>query len=280
MPELPEVETIREKLEVLLKDHKVNDVRVSYKNFEGQADNLKGAKFIRVRRFGKVLSLDFDNGFSLVFHIKLTGQLIYKGPNLKGAFSPSKKVIGGVPGRHTHFVLVLNKGGFLYYNDYRKFGWIKVVQTKDLEKIKFLKELGPEPFKDLTFERFKNIVSGASQKIKILLMDQKKIGGVGNIYANEALFKARIDPRRIASSLSLKEIKRLYNSILYVLEKGLKYKGASELAYVLPDGSEGSYQEHTMVYGKEGQKCPRCRGVIKKVMMGGRGTYFCSSCQN
>ena len=228
-----------------------------------------------------------DNGFSIVSHIKLTGQFIYRGPNLKKISELSRKVVGGLGGKHTHVTFDLDRGGKLYYNDVRRFGWIKVVKTKDVSEVPFIKKLGPEPFgsargkpSKLTLELFIEILSRSSRPIKILLMDQEKIGGVGNIYAHDALWLAKINPKPPAEQLSNQTSKLLFNSILHVLKEGLKSGGASELAYVTPDGKEGSYQEHTLAYGKEEEPCQRChKAKFEKFFLGGRGTYFCPVCQ-
>lgn len=287
MPELPEVETIRMQLEKYLVGHKIGSVDVKYKNFEGNSKNLVDGEVKKIRRFGKVLSIDLDNGYSVVVHIKLTGQLIYRGPKLKSPSDLSKKVVGGIPGKHTHVIFSLDKGGKFYYNDVRRFGWIKVVKTKDVSEVPFIKKLGPEPFgsaqgkpSKLTLALFTEILSRSSRPIKILLMDQEKIGGVGNIYANDALWLAKINPKTPAKQLSNQTSKLLFDSVLKVLKEGLKYGGASELAYVTPDGKEGSYQEYTLAYGKEEEPCQRChKAKFQKFFLGGRGTYFCPVCQ-
>lgn len=281
MPELPEVETIRLQLAKFLVGHKIKDVEVRNPKYEiKERVNIIGAKVTGVRRFAKVLSIDLANGFSIVVHIKLTGQLIYRGPNLKPIPRLSNKVVGGVPGKHTHLVFVLDHGGFLYYNDVRRFGWVRVMKTSELGKEGFVGKLGPEPFRDLTLEKFKEILSKSSRAVKLVLMDQEKIGGVGNIYANDALWLAGINPKRSANKLSGKEAETLYDSIHKVLKDGLKYGGASELAFVTPDGKEGEYQEHTLVYGQEGKICKRCcKAKIEKYFLSGRGTYFCPICQ-
>lgn len=281
MPELPEVESVRIKLAKYLVGHKVESVEVNDRKILKKGEkNLEGGKVKKIRRFGKVLSIDLDNGYSAVIHIKLTGQLIYRGPRLKKPPKISDKVYGGVPGKHTHVVFNLNKGGKLYYNDYRKFGWIRVVETKEVKNIKFIKNLGPEPLDGLTFEKFKKLTSSTRRTIKTLLMDQSKIGGVGNIYANDALWLAKINPKTPANDLSKKELKKLYDAVENVLKKGLKLEGASELAFVMPSGEEGGYQDHTLVYGKEGKACKRHpKEKIKKFKLSGRGTYFCLKCQ-
>lgn len=281
MPELPEVETIRLGLEKYLVGHKITKVDISVRKIlEKGEKNLEGGKIERIRRFGKVLSIDLDNGYSAVIHIKLTGQLVYRGPKLKSPPPLSKKVADGVPGKHTHVIFSLDSGGKLYYNDARKFGWIKVVKTKRVENVGFIQKLGPEPFDGLTLSKFEEIVSSSKTAIKALLMNQEKIGGVGNIYANDALYLAKISPKRAASSLNPSEQAKLYKAILTVLKEGLKRSGASELAFVTPEGEEGEYQEHFLAYAKEGEVCERChKAKIKKIKLGGRGTYFCPVCQ-
>ena len=281
MPELPEVETVRKQLEKFLKGHKIEEVQVNVpKIFSGNSKDLIGAKVEEIRRFAKVLSIDLSNGYSIVIHIKLTGQLIYRGPNLEQVPNLSKKVVGGVPGRHTHVIFKLDKNGWLYYNDVRRFGWIKVIKTNEVEKTGFVGKLGPEPFGKLTPNLFKEILSKSKRPIKILLMDQEKMGGVGNIYANDALWLSKINPKKKSSELRDEEVKRLFEAVEKVLKSGLKYGGASELAFVTPDGKEGEYQKHTLVYGREGELCTRCKkGKFEKFFLSGRGTYFCPACQ-
>lgn len=289
MPELPEVETIRIQLEKYLVDHKVDSVEARYKNFEGNGRDLEGGKVRGIRRFGKVLVIDLSNGYSAVIHIKLTGQLIYRGPNLLKTKNLSLKVSGGLGGKHTHVIFHLDKDGILYYNDVRKFGWIKIVKSSKLKvQSEFIAKLGPEPVVDtksppenpLTLYKFRKIVGSTSRAIKVLLMDQEKIGGVGNIYANDALWLAKINPRRESKRLSDKEIKKLYDAILSVLKEGLKRGGASELAFVTPDGSEGEYQKYFLAYGRKDETCERChKAKIQKIFLGGRGTYYCPHCQ-
>lgn len=291
MPELPEVETIRLGLQKYLVGHKIVDVEVKLaKMVQGEVAKVKGAKVKGIRRFGKGLVIDLDNGYSIAVHIKLTGQLIYKNVSRVSRVPPhaakalrgkqvSQEKVGTVPNKWTHVIFKLDRGANLYYNDLRQFGWIKIVKTDEVRNLPFFKELGPEFLKDLTIDRFTKIISASKTSIKPFLMDQKKIGGVGNIYANDALNVAKIDPRRKASSLSKGEIQRLFNAIEKVLKKGLEEGGASELSYVNALGQEGGYQNHFVVYGREGESCKNCGNPLKKIKLGGRGTYFCPNCQ-
>jgi formamidopyrimidine-DNA glycosylase len=281
MPELPEVETMKLQLGKFLKGHKIVSVEVrNRKIFQGYEKKIIGGKVSGTRRFGKVSVIDLDNKYSILTHVKLTGQYIYRGPNLKNPKSLSSKVTGGVPGPHTLVIFSLDRGGKLYYNDVRRFGWIRIEKTEDVEQESFIKKLGPEPFRDLTLDIFHQILSKTLRPIKIVLMDQTKMGGVGNIYATDALWLARIDPKTSAKELQSDRVTELYNALLSVLKEGIKYGGASELAFVTPDGGEGRYQKHTLAYGHEGEPCERChKARFEKYFLGGRGTYICPNCQ-
>jgi len=287
MPELPEVETIRLGLQKYLLGREIQEVEVRIpKMFSGNKNDVIGAKIIGLKRIGKSLIIELNNDFVLAVHLKMTGQLIYQDQKTKNlALSPK---VGGttLPSKYTHIIFKLNDA-FLYYNDLRQFGWIKVVRKDQLMQIPFFKEMGPEPLvasssgqAPLSLDKFKQIISKGNTVIKVLLMDQKKIGGIGNIYANDALFKAKIDPRRKAKTLTEEEIKNLYDAIFFILKKSLEYGGSSDENYVNALGQEGKYQNHALVYGKEGERCGICGGIIEKIMLGGRGTYFCPKCQH
>lgn len=281
MPELPEVESIKIQLHKYLVGHTIEKVNVVHKKiFTGDPTTIENGKIKNVRRFGKVLVIDLTNRHSMVIHIKLTGQLIYRGPKLRGVQRLSEKVVDGLGGKHTHVIFELDREGKLYYNDVRKFGYIKVIKSKEVKNIDFLKKLGPEPLDTLTLKKFSEALSGTRRVVKVVIMDQSKIAGIGNIYANDALFLAKIDPKRKANSLDGGEIKKLFRAIETVLKKGLKYGGASEMSYVTPDGQDGEYQDHTLVYGQEGSVCKHgCGGRVKKFKLAGRGTFWCPECQ-
>jgi len=288
MPELPEVETMRLQLEKFLVGHKVTDIKIlDTRILSGDVKKLIGGKVVGTRRFGKVSVIDLSNGYSILTHVKLTGQYIYRGPNLENPEKLSGKVTGGVPGPHTLVIFNLDKKGVLYYNDVRRFGWIKIVDSSQVTVDGFIGKLGPEPpvvkdftGKKLTPEIFKDILSKTKRSIKVVLMDQSKMGGVGNIYANDALWLSKINPKTPSNQLSNQLTNQLFEAILTVLKAGLKYGGASELAFVTPDGLEGEYQNHTLVYGHEGMPCERChKSMIEKYFLGGRGTYWCPVCQ-
>ena len=289
MPELPEVETIRLGLQKYIVGHTITDIDVRHpKIVQGETSHVIGAKITDVRRFGKGLVTDLANDFSIAIHIKMTGQLIYFGPDRpKDAKLATAKTGVKLPSLHTHVIFTLDKNSVLYYNDIRRFGWIKIVPTREVAELPFFKELGPEPpvvesIKGrpvLSTELFAFILKKVKGPIKPLLMDQKKIGGIGNIYANDALFVAKIHPKRPANSLTPKEADTLYAAIEKVLKKGLEVGGASEWQYVNALGSTGEYQNFFQVYGRNGRPCTRCKTTIEKITMAGRGTFYCPNCQ-
>lgn len=288
MPELPEVETIKLGLQKYLVGHTIEDVEVRLPRIlSGDVKDIIGAKFVAIKRYGKGLVLELDNGYCLAIHIKLTGQIVYRDKDVSKYHSISKAKIGELPNKFTHLIFHLDHNALLYYNDQRQFGWVKILKTTDIKTLPFFKELGPEPPVAkamegqalLTEEMFKKILSSSKMSIKPLLIDQKKIGGIGNIYSNDSLFLAKIDPRRPANSLTPEEIKRLFHTIETVMKKGLETGGASELTFVNALGEEGNYQKHFQIYGKEGKPCVVCGTTIKKFFLGGRGTYMCTKCQ-
>lgn len=296
MPELPEVEILKLGLKKYLIGHKIVGVDVKARRiFRDDEKEVIGAKIKGVRRFAKVLVFDLSNGKSIVIHIKLTGQLIYRGPNLKDKVALSKKV-SSIPGPHTRVIVKLDRDGVLYYNDLRQFGWIKIFPTKEVETSDFVGKLGPEPpvvplrqgsggamegQARLTEEKFRDELAKTKRPIKVVLMDQARIGGIGNIYANDSLWMSKINPKKPANSLDTSELKELYKNILAVLRDGIKYGGASELQFVTAEGKDGGYQNHFRVYGQKGNLCQRCKKEkIQKYFLGGRGTYFCPACQS
>ncbi|MDP3888595.1 MAG: bifunctional DNA-formamidopyrimidine glycosylase/DNA-(apurinic or apyrimidinic site) lyase [bacterium] len=295
MPELPEVETIRLGLQDKIVGLKIADVEVRVpKIFQGERKDVLDAKIKGLRRRAKILIIDLDNGKSLVIHLKLTGQLVYHKDGAKATFGHPIPFAGTtLPAKTTHVIFTFEDHSVLYYNDIRKFGFIKVVPTGDVENLTIIKEYGPEPFVTpqqargssgqaplLTLDKFKEIVSRKKMPIKLVLMDQKQIAGVGNIYANEALFLAKIHPEKKANELTEGQIKTLFDGLIFSLKEGIKYGGSSENAYVNAEGEKGKMQEHLNVYGRAGDPCPsKCGGIVKRITLGGRGTFFCPNCQ-
>lgn len=268
MPELPEVETIKRGLDHFVVGHTIQRVSVlSERNFIGDVQNIIGATITAVERKGKGLLLHLDNGYTLAAHVKMTGQFVYR------------ETLFDHPHQHTRIIFSLDKGAYLFYNDIRKFGWVWVVKTDKIQKIAFFKTLGPDPLTELSLEEFSRILKGSTTPIKTFLLDQKKIAGIGNIYANEALFMAGIHPQRKAGSLTPHEAKSLLHHIQEVLKKSIALGGASEVNFRNVEGGKGQYQNHAVVYAREGQQCFVCKGIISRSKINGRSAFFCAFCQ-
>lgn len=262
MPELPEVETIKKGIAPFVKGRTIEGIEIKdHRSIKGISPELfrkklVGQKFCTVERQAKYLLFELASGNYLSIHLGMTGRLL---------FAPDKYV-----------KLTFNLSGKknIYFSDARLFGKIRFFAAKPQLK------LGPEPLqKEFTVEYLKNIFSKKHSSIKVLLLDQKLLSGVGNIYANEALFHAGIRPQRQASSLRGTEIKKLHHAIEKVLEAAIKYRGTSDNWYVDAKGEKGGFQLRLKVYGKKNQPCPKCGGIIKREAMGQRGTFFCEKCQ-
>jgi len=273
MPELPEVETIKRELNVII-GKKITDVIVNNAKVikepkkEKFIKDLRNVKIKQIIRKGKLLIFELSSGKSLTVHLKMTGQLIY----------PSHQKLGGGVnlGKIARVSFKFSDNTLLDFNDRRLFGELKIVD--DWRKLKFIRELGPEPF-DIDAKKFKQMLGNRKTKIKVLLMDQKFISGIGNLYANEALFRAKIHPQRPANSLSDKEKDLLLKETKNTLLEAIRYKGSSVDQYVQLSGKPGEYARYHQVYDREGEKCFKCKGKIKRISLGGRGTYFCPICQ-
>ena len=282
MPELPEVETIRRQLNEVLQGKVVEGVKIlREKSFSGDYKKLIGLKVEEIKRRSKVLEVTFKNrNEAVIVHLKMTGQLIFVDGNKRVVGGhPSPDWVNELPSKHTRVVWTFLDGSKLYFNDMRVFGWMRVVDKDIYEKE--AKSLVPDVVdKEFTREYFFSQLKNVKKPIKLLLLDQGKIGGLGNIYVNDALYDARISPDRKANSLDVKESIKLHESIIKIINLGIKYGGASASNYVHVTGLGGSYQDHFLVYKKEGQTCKRCGDKIKKIKQGGRGTFYCPGCQN
>jgi len=272
MPELPEIETIKRDLEKKVRGKKVKEVmikngkclkEITEKEF---IKRIKGKVFSQIRRRGKFLIIELDSKDNLVIHLRMTGILIY---------SKEKRELN-----YTRIVFIFEDSSQLTLNDMRGFGNVWFIPRKEFQKIPLLHLLGPEPLEEnFTLEKFKTLLKRKKKKIKILLMDQRSIAGIGNIYSQEALFRAGIHPEKLSNRLFDKEIEKLYNSLRGVLQEAISHRGSSVDTYVDLEGEEGKYGQHLKVYGRKGKKCLRCGEIIKKINLGGRGTYFCPHCQ-
>lgn len=265
MPELPEVETIKRELEKAILGNKIVDVLINNPRVikgikkEDFIKELRNVTLKNIIRKGKLLIFELSSGQSLAIHLKMTGQLVYPGNASQSRVS-----------------FKFANGKWLDFNDRRLFGELRLLL--DWRSLKFVKELGPEPF-DITEEQFKEMLTNKKTKIKPLLMDQKFISGIGNLYAAEALFRARISPVRPVSSLSLQEKELLFKEIKDTLSEAIKHKGSSIDQYIQVNGRPGGYVRYHKVYDRQGKPCLSCKTLIKRVSLGGRGTYFCPKCQ-
>lgn len=281
MPELPEVETIRRQLNEVLPGKKIKRLEVlREKSFGGDPKIIKGWEIEKVERKSKIIEIYFKaKGEMLIIHLKMTGQLVF--------VDGLKRVVGGhptadwikeLPSKHTRVAISFTDGSNLFFNDMRVFGWIRLVNVERYEKE--MRKTAPDVTdKEFSLEYFVNLIKKTGKAIKLLLMDQEKIGGIGNIYANDALYLAKVMPNRKSNSLGMTEIKNLLVAVREVIAKGIRYGGASAANYVDTNGLGGTYQNHFLVYKKDGQKCPKCGGKIMKTKIGGRGTFFCPKCQ-
>lgn len=265
MPELPEVETIRSQLVKRIRGKKIVEVIVKKKGIIKFLSPLEFRKSLigevvsDILRKAKVLIIKLREDKFLIIHLRISGWLLY-----------------GKEEEKARIIFKFSDGSCLNYMDKRLLGQLYLSQ--DYKELKFIRELGPEPF-EITFPEFKELLKSKKTKIKVLLMDQTLISGIGNIYAQEALFLAQIDPRRPANSLSNKEIEVLYSKIISVLKEAIKHKGSSVDAYRDLEGKRGGMEERLKVYGRENQPCFICKRPLKKITLGGRGTCFCSYCQ-
>lgn len=265
MPELPEVETIKRDLEKVIVGKKIVEVCVHNLKVIRQPSvdkfkkGIEGAVIKNILRKAKVLIFELSNGKSLAIHLKMTGQLVYPGSGVKSRVS-----------------FHLSDGKNLDFNDQRLFGELHLLD--DWRSLKFIQGLGPEPFA-LSAGQFKEMLSSKKTKIKPLLLDQTFISGIGNLYAAEILFRARIYPERPANSLSAKEKELLFKEIKNTLKEAIHYGGSSVDDYVRLSGKPGGYTAYHKVYGREDEPCLVCQTPIKRIALGGRGTFFCPKCQ-
>lgn len=278
MPELPEVETIRRELRPNIVGKIISEIEVlSPKNFVGEKKDAFGKKIVDVLRYGKVLVISLSKGNYLNAHFKLSGQMLYAKNIKKAVFKNKIPFTKGntMPANTTRVIIKFKDGGALFFNDLRKFGWVKL--TKKPEAPKGVDVLS----KEFTQEFLKSVLSSTRKPVKVTLMDQDRITGIGNIYANDSLYIAKVHPQRLSNSLKENEIKVLHQAIVKEINKGIKDQGSSgaDEAFILPDGSRGRHQRHFLVYQREGEPCLRCKTTIKRIKHNGRSSFFCPRCQ-
>lgn len=277
MPELPEVETIKRGLsQFIIKKKLVQTTILCDKSFIG-APTIGKVKALR--RFGKALIIDLDNNKSLMIHLRMTGQLIYDGKERYAAGHPSDNFTAQLPNKQTRVILEFDSGT-LYFNDQRKFGFIKVLPTEEVEHDSFVKKLAKEPWSMTSAELYDKLQQHKNSCIKATLLDQMIICGLGNIYADESLFAAKIHPARKSGSVTEKEAALLLAAARDVMDKSIASGGSTMATYVKADGTKGDYLEKfAQVFRNEGEPCPRCGTKIIKTKVAGRGTHLCPKCQ-
>ena len=282
MPELPEVETIKLGLQKKIVGLKIGKIQIlSPKSFIGNPNLAQGQKVLKVWRRAKYLGLDLDK-ITLLIHLKMSGQIIYQNEKRLIGGHPTPDMVGKMPNAHTRVVFEFSDGSKLYFNDQRKFGWIKVVGHGSSVMDQVLKGLGPEPLeKDFSWQILKeNLLEHKSMPVKVAIMDQSIVSGVGNIYANEACFLAGIDPRTKVVNLTDKQFQALYSGIVRGLREGIKHGGSTRAHFVDAEGHKGYFLDYAYCYGRDKHKCKVCGTEIKKIQLGSRGTYFCPKCQS
>lgn len=286
MPELPEVETVRAGLQQLLPGKEVCDVAYNWpKGFPNAESDvvrfLRGARVKQIRRRAKVLIIDLSTGYSLVIHLKMTGQLVFRGEQTFGAGHPNDSLVGELPDNSTRVIFTFADGSHLYFNDQRKFGWVRLLPTTEIQNLDFFKKVGPEPLaSDFTWRQFRDrLRRRKNTRIKAALLDQTVIAGVGNIYADESLWGARIHPATLVSVLTDTQFHHLYTSLRHVLRLAIEKGGSTDKNYVNAQGKRGSYLAFASVFRRDNQPCPRCGTIIIKIRVAGRGTHLCPACQ-
>ena len=278
MPELPEVEVLRRDLEKEVVGKKIKSVEVTgtrsvrrHKNKKEFIELLEGRKIVSVQRRGKYLVVRLDGPEALIVHLGMSGQLL----RAKSAREKAPK--------HTHVVITFTQGGLLRFVDPRTFGEMFVTQYDEIDQqVDELAHLGLDPLETaLSWDLFGRMLAERKTKLKPLLMDQKFIAGIGNVYSDEILFEAGLKWERQSDSLSQQEVRRLYRAISETLQGAVKYRGSSlaDEGYVDLFGKPGEYQDHHQVYGREGQSCMRCRRPIQRARYSNRSTFYCDACQ-
>jgi formamidopyrimidine-DNA glycosylase len=273
MPELPEVETVRQTLQTKLTGLKFCGAHVYLPKIIKAPDpeqfvkGIEGKKIIKLTRRGKYLILNLSDRYHLVVHLRMTGSLVYCEN-------------GTPPAKHTHVVFDLSNGAQLHFSDVRQFGQLWLVTGTSLDSLTGLKNLGVEPLEpEFTRDYLKKELRRRHTRIKPLLLDQTFLAGLGNIYTDEALHRAKINPERLAKTLTPREIASLYRAIKEVLQEGIECRGTTVRDYVDGEGRSGSYQDQLQVYRREGKPCSQCGEIIVKKKVCGRSSYYCPACQ-
>jgi formamidopyrimidine-DNA glycosylase len=279
MPELPEVEVVRLFLKANLIGKTISKIKIiTPRSFIGDSKLVKGQKIIKFTRIGKQLSLHLKNNLILLFHLKMTGQIIF-GKDILGHPTP-KEDKSALPNKSTRLFFTFSDGSKLFFNDQRKFGWVKLLTPSKL--IESQKNLGIDILSSkFTPKYFQKQLLNSSRPIKSVLLDQSKFAGIGNIYANDALFLAKIHPTSPSNKVNSKKTLTLHYFLIKIMTESIKSGGstAKDNKYIHPDGSSGRHQFNFQVYQRQGKPCLVCKTPIKKIKIGSRGTFYCPKCQ-
>lgn len=283
MPELPEVETVRAGLRELIvgKLFKTvsNDNPKSFPNAPTDVQLfLIGSEVIAVKRRAKVLLIELSSDYTLVIHLKMTGQIVYVSKATRfGAGHPNDSLVGSLPDRSTRVEFTFEDESKLYFNDQRKFGWVRLIPTSEVPNMAFMMKVGPEPLTaDFTSKVFRERLDRRKNtSIKAAILDQTVLAGVGNIYADESLWGAKIHPTTLVRNVSDSKRNALYTEIRFVMNLSIEKGGSSNRNYVNAEGKKGGYMDFARVFRREGQPCPRCGTTVIKIRVAGRGTHIC-----
>ena len=275
MPELPEIETIVAGLNRLVIGKIIDDITwdwaKAFPNDPAVVDATIGRSIVKASRMGKAILIDLDNTTTILIHLKMTGQLVFQEADQEGPF----------PDKTTRVTLDFTDGSLLFFNDQRKFGWVKILTSTELANNEFLQKLGPDPLsKTFTQALFTQRMSRRKDtSVKAALLDQTVVAGLGNIYCDEALFLAGIMPDRKVRTLSDQDYRKLYRAIRKVLKRSVELGGSTRRNYLNVEGIRGHYLDEAFVYGRTGEPCRVCAQPILKIRVAGRGTHFCKHCQ-
>lgn len=287
MPELPEVETVRLGLQALIPGRQIVAVNFDWpKSFPNAPSDVKkfliGATVNVVKRRAKVLLIELSTNYTLIIHLKMTGQLVFRSSNEHfGAGHPNNSLIASLPDKSTRVTITFSDHSQLFFNDQRKFGWVRLIPASEVMNIDFFKKVGPEPLEaSFTWQAMRQrLQRRQNTNIKAALLDQTVLAGVGNIYADEALWGAKIHPSTPVRKLTSKQFQKLHEELIFVLRLSIEKGGSTDRNYVNAEGKKGSYMSFARVFRKEGQACPRCGTIIEKTRVAGRGTHLCPHCQ-
>ena len=288
MPELPEVEVVKRTLEkkilnLIIEKVNINDGNLRYKVNKEEISKLKGKRFKKIKRRSKFLIFEFNKNFVMLVHLGMTGKFFFvdkKEKKFKTSFYYNLNKL--TDQKHNRVVFCFKNKEKLIYNDVRKFGFIKLYDSDKLKRISHLKYLGPEPLEEKWNSKyFKKYILNRKRSVKNILMDQKFISGLGNIYVNEILFQSKVRPERKVSKLNDDEINKIVNYSKKILRRSIKLGGSTIKDFSSDNGKKGIFQQHFKVYGRKGEKCSNtdCNNSIIRTVISNRASFFCKSCQ-